>query len=182
MRVPRRRGRHSQLRTHVARGGSRASPVPGSTWVPCMPALTPGYRAPAQCHRGLLASSGTCRWYTYPTPAEATVRLGPRRVSPTPGGSMVGMWREGGRRQARAGIAWQAVPIAPPAPCRHQAVDHLPGQDPTHLDGLVRGATEEQVPHGVDTQTPDGALVAHKGSFALEDLLWVIGCGDGRSW
>lgn len=68
----------------------------------------------------------------------------------------------------------------PPTPC-HQAVDHLPGQDPTHLDGLVRGATEEQVPHGVDTQTPDGALVAHKGSFALEDLLWVIGCGDGRS-
>lgn len=57
-----------------------------------------------------------------------------------------------------------------------------PRQGPTHLDGLIRGATEEQVPHGVDTETPDGALVAHEGSFALEDLLWVIGCRDRRGW
>lgn len=46
---------------------------------------------------------------------------------------------------------------------------------PTHLDRLVRRATEEQVTHGIDTETPDRALVSHKGPFALEDLLRVIG-------
>lgn len=48
-------------------------------------------------------------------------------------------------------------------------------RDPTHLDRLVRRATEEQVTHGIDTEAPDRALVAHKGPFALEDLLRVIG-------
>lgn len=46
----------------------------------------------------------------------------------------------------------------------------------THLDRLVRRATEEQVTHGIDTETPDRALMAHKGPFALKDLLRVIGC------
>lgn len=50
------------------------------------------------------------------------------------------------------------------------------GTDPTHLDGLVRRATEEQVTHGIDTETPDRALVSHEGPFALEDLLRIIGC------
>lgn len=49
-------------------------------------------------------------------------------------------------------------------------------QDSTHLDRLVRRATEEQVTHGIDTEAPDRALVSHKGPFALEDLLRIIGC------
>jgi hypothetical protein len=49
-------------------------------------------------------------------------------------------------------------------------------QDSTHLDSLVRGATKEQVTHGIDTETPDRALMTHEGPFALEDLLRVIGC------
>jgi hypothetical protein len=44
-----------------------------------------------------------------------------------------------------------------------------------HLDSLVRGATKEQVTHGIDTETPDRALMTHEGPFALEDLLRVIG-------
>ena len=74
--------------------------------------------------------------------------------------------------RAGAGRGWCAVP-SPAAPgCL------APGQAATHLDGLVRGPTEEQVPHGVDAETPDGALVAHKCSLALEDLLWVVGCRE----
>lgn len=49
-------------------------------------------------------------------------------------------------------------------------------QGSTHLDRLVRGATEEQVTHGIDTETPDRSLVSHKGPFALEDLLRIISC------
>lgn len=53
-----------------------------------------------------------------------------------------------------------------------------PGQAPAHLDGLIGGAAEEQVPHGVDAETPDGALVAHERPLALEDLLRVIRCRE----
>ena len=44
-----------------------------------------------------------------------------------------------------------------------------------HLDGFVRGAGEEQVSGGVDAEAPHRALVAHEGSFTLEDLLGVVG-------
>lgn len=80
---------------------------------------------------------------------------------------MGGSPAHGQKEAGKAGVQY------PASPC--QAAE-LPRQDPAHLDGLVRGATEEQVPHGVDAETPDRTLVAHEGSFALEDLLRVIGC------
>lgn len=56
-----------------------------------MPGLTPGCREPARCHHGPPVSSGTCRWYMYPTPAETRATVGPSKVSPVPRGSMTGM-------------------------------------------------------------------------------------------
>lgn len=44
-----------------------------------------------------------------------------------------------------------------------------------HLDSLPRGASEEQVTSKVEAETPDRALVAQEVSFALEDLLRLIG-------
>lgn len=44
-----------------------------------------------------------------------------------------------------------------------------------HLLALVGGTGVPQVTRGADVETPDRALLAHAGSFALEDLLRVIG-------
>jgi hypothetical protein len=49
-----------------------------------VPGLTPGYREPEQSHRGPPVSSGTCKWYTCPTPAEIRARTGSSRVSSLP--------------------------------------------------------------------------------------------------
>lgn len=43
-----------------------------------------------------------------------------------------------------------------------------------YLNRLIRRAREEQVSSGVDTETPDGTLVAHKCPLTLEDLLGVV--------
>ena len=43
-----------------------------------------------------------------------------------------------------------------------------------YLDSLIWGSREEQVSGGVDTQTPDGPLVAHERPLTLEDLLGVV--------
>lgn len=52
----------------------------------------------------------------------------------------------------------------------------LDGTGVPQLNGLVRGAAEEQVTHGID----DRALGAHAGSFALEDLLRCTGFQDAH--
>lgn len=142
------------------------------------PTLTPGCRGPAQCRHGPPASSGTYRWYTCPIPAETRVRADPSRASQVAGALQHKWYEHGGAEKALSmggpgtGRGWRAMPNPAAPGCS------APGQAPAHLDGLIGGAAEEQVPHGVDAETPDGALVAHERPLALEDLLRVIRCRE----
>lgn len=89
------------------------------TWeslVTHVPGLTPGCREPARCHRGPPVSSGTCRWYMYPTPAETRATVGPSKVSPVPRGSMTGM--------SKGALPMGESPAHGRKPC--------PGEGPTH--------------------------------------------------
>ena len=128
-------GADTTLRGHVwPQTQAPREPCGGQTHVP---ALTPGCRVPARCRRGPPASSGTCRWYTCPTPAE-TGGQGRSQQGQTSGTGHHA--RKDGRCRGRGASPW-ALPTPALPGCQ------APRQDPAHLDGLVRGAAEEQVPH-----------------------------------